>query len=138
MRALTVRFENGALDLPSLGLGLDLPRGRGRAERVFISHAHTDHLGAHREVILTAPTARFMQARLGGERRQHVLALGVPAEFDGPDTAYRVSLHPAGHILGSAMALVEAGSESLRTRAISSCAQARLPNLASHIAPTSW
>jgi len=113
MRLLTVRYEEGGLRLPRLGLGLDLPRRRAGAERVFISHAHTDHLGAHGEVILTAPTARFMQARLGGQRRQHVLAFGVPAQFDGPDSAYRVTLHPAGHILGSAMALVEAGGESL-------------------------
>lgn len=113
MRLLTVRYEGGGLRLPSLGLGLDLPRRHSGTQRVFISHAHTDHLGAHGEVILTAPTARFMQARLGGRRRQHVLAFGVPGEFDGPETPYRVTLLPAGHILGSAMALVEAGGESL-------------------------
>jgi Cft2 family RNA processing exonuclease len=80
---------------------------------VVVSHAHADHTAPHREVILSAPTARFLQARLGGGRLEHVLAFGETREFDGPEGTFRLRLLPAGHVLGSALTWVEAGGESL-------------------------
>ncbi len=83
------------------------------AERVFVSHAHSDHTARHRDVILTAATARLMQARLGGERLEHTPAFGETREFSGGERPFRLTLLPAGHILGSAMAFIEADGESL-------------------------
>lgn len=111
--ALELRFEHGGLHLPRLGLWLDPRRPVPGPERVGVSHAHADHTAPHREVILTAPTARFLRARLGGDRVEHVLAFGETREFDGPEGAFRLRLLPAGHVLGSALTWVEAGGESL-------------------------
>ncbi len=107
------RYEEGGVHLPELGLWLDAPQARPGPERVFVSHAHADHTARHQEVILTKPTARLMQARLGGERIEHVLPFGQTAEFGGGSTPFKLTLLPAGHVFGSAMALVEAGGESL-------------------------
>ncbi len=82
-------------------------------EKVFISHAHSDHIAAHGEVILSAPTARLMQARIPGVRHEHVMQFGEMRQFEGPHGSYQLTLVPAGHIFGSAMALVQADNSSL-------------------------
>jgi DNA ligase-1 len=82
-------------------------------ERVFVSHAHSDHVADHSEVILSAPTAKLMQERVSGERREHVLGFGERRFFEGSGIGYNLTLLPAGHIFGSAMALVEAKEQSL-------------------------
>src|SRR6185369_15062669 len=74
---------------------------------------HSDHTAEHREVILSEPTARLMQARLPGERREHVLRFGERRSFGTGRCEFHLTLLPAGHIFGSAMALVEHGNESL-------------------------
>ncbi len=113
MSALTLQFHRGGVFLPRLGLWLDAHTRQTGAEKVFVSHAHSDHLGAHREVILSAATARLMQARQRGRRVENILAFGEPRAFDGGDVPFQITLLPAGHILGSAMAFIEAGGESL-------------------------
>ena len=99
--------------MPKLGLWLDPHDPQLGPEKVFVSHAHSDHLGAHREVILSAPTARLMQARVAGERIENVLPFGEPHCFNGGQVPYQLTLLPAGHIFGSAMSLIEAEGESL-------------------------
>lgn len=113
MSSLAFRYDRGGIHLPQLDLWLDPRHRRKGTERVFVSHAHSDHIGRHREVILTAPTARLMTARLGGQREAHVLPFGVPAAFESHGRRWQITLLPAGHILGSAMALIEADGESL-------------------------
>ena len=113
MPALDFRFHRGGLHFPELGLWLDPHERQTGSERVFVSHAHSDHTAAHREVILSEPTARLMQSRLGGKRIEHLLTYGAPHRFDGAITPYDLTLLPAGHIFGSAMALVEAEGSSL-------------------------
>ena len=113
MAALEIEFVDGGVRLPRLGLWLDPHRAQRGPWRVLVSHAHSDHIAAHREVILTDATARLMRARIGGQRAEHLLSLGEPREFAGPEGSFRVTLLPAGHILGSAMALIEADNESL-------------------------
>ncbi len=113
MSALTIEFSHGGLRLPRPGLWLDPHRAQRGPERVFVSHAHADHTAPHREVILTEATARLMRARIGGRRTEHILTFGEPREFAGPEGAFRLTLLPAGHILGSAMILLEADGESL-------------------------
>jgi Cft2 family RNA processing exonuclease len=109
---MTMHYLAGGVWLPRLGLWLD-PHAAQREGRVFVSHAHSDHTAAHREVVVSETTARLMQARLGGERTQHVLPLGQPRMFGTGQGRYRLTLLPAGHISGSTMAFVQAGGQSL-------------------------
>ncbi len=91
-----------------MGLWLDAHRSVTGAERVVVSHAHSDHTGAHREVILTEATARLMRSRMGrGRQVEHHLSFGERRGFAWAGRDCFVTLLPAGHILGSAMALVE-------------------------------
>ena len=92
--------------MPDLGLWLDA-RER-QTGLVFVSHAHSDHIAAHREVILTEPTARFLRARVGRVEREQVMAFHERRRMDGGGEPWWLTLLPAGHILGSAMALIEA------------------------------
>jgi Cft2 family RNA processing exonuclease len=113
MSSLAFRYEHGGIFLPQLDLWLDPHQRQPGPERVFVSHAHSDHIGRHREVILTAPTARLLAARLGKRRVANVLPFGVPTAFETRGCRWQITLLPAGHILGSAMALIETGGESL-------------------------
>lgn len=74
------------------------------AKHIVVSHAHADHLPRDRfmTVYATPPTARLMQAR-GFKGEVRPLAFGEPLELD----TCRITLYPAGHILGSAMVGVE-------------------------------
>ena len=110
---IQVRFEGGCLHLPELGLWLDAHGRKSGPERVFVSHAHADHMGAHREVLLTPPTAELMHHRLKGRREERLLEFGVPADFTHDHRGFRVTLWPAGHILGSAMIHLETAGSSL-------------------------
>jgi DNA ligase 1 len=91
---MKVTFERGIL-LPELNLWLDPQDERDTA---FVSHAHSDHIGNHREVILSKTTAKLMAARLPGRRVEHALPFHSLVDFRGAS----VTLLPAGHIFGSA------------------------------------
>jgi len=72
-------------------------------DRAVITHAHADHARRGHQHYLAATDARHvLQARLG-EIRLQTLAYGEPLVVNG----VRVSLHPAGHVLGSAQVRVE-------------------------------
>jgi DNA ligase-1 len=96
--AWEVKFDRGVW-LPQIGWWLD---ARFPAERSFVSHAHFDHLALHREILCSEGTARLMRARLPADRIEHALPFGQ-TEALAPDCA--VTLHPAGHIFGSAQSL---------------------------------
>lgn len=108
-----IEFRAGGLHIPELGLWLDPHEPQSGDEKVFVSHAHSDHIAAHREVILSAPTAKLMQARVPGERNEHILNFREAREFQREGKDFRITLFPAGHIFGSAMASIEAGGETL-------------------------
>lgn len=73
-----------------------------RQELCCVSHAHADHARPHQLTYATPATAALMQARLGRLRIESA-PFGHPIEID----QYRISFHPAGHILGSAQILAE-------------------------------
>ncbi len=108
-----MEFRAGSVHLPELGLWLDAHEPQTGPERVFVSHAHSDHIAAHREVILSAPTAKLMQARMAGTRCEHVLNFGESRRFEHEGTDCQMTLLPAGHIFGSAMSLIEAEGQTL-------------------------
>ena len=68
---IKVTFERGIF-LPELDLWLDPQDERDTA---FVSHAHSDHIGNHREVILSEITAKLMATRLPGQRLEHLTPL---------------------------------------------------------------
>jgi len=111
--ALTIEFHQGGVYLPQLRLWLDPQEPQPGPERVFISHAHSDHIGEHREVILSAPTARFMQTRLKRAPIEHVLPFGERKDFEANSLPFHCTLLPAGHIFGSAMLFIEVESTCL-------------------------
>jgi Cft2 family RNA processing exonuclease len=99
--AWEINFKHG-IHLPQIGWSLDATR---RAERSFVSHAHSDHMARHAEVLCTRATARLMRARLPSKQRtEHILPFGHPEQLTADCT---VTLHPAGHIYGSAQILLE-------------------------------
>ena len=111
MSLLTLEYHQGGVHLPQLDLWLDPQRAK--PGRVFVSHAHSDHIAPHRSVILTEPTAWLMRHRLGGQRTERILRFGEAHKAGTADAPFKLTLLPAGHILGSAMAFIEAGGESL-------------------------
>ncbi len=71
--------------------------------RAVITHAHADHARAgHGAYLATAVGAGVLRARLGAISLQG-LAYGEAVHLGG----VRVSLHPAGHVLGSAQVRLE-------------------------------
>ncbi|HZZ19035.1 MAG TPA: ATP-dependent DNA ligase, partial [Opitutaceae bacterium] len=94
-----VHFDRG-LWLPQLGWHLDASYP---TDRSFVSHAHFDHISAHREILCSDGTAKLMRSRLPGMRTEHVLPFGHEEALTGDCS---VTLFPAGHIFGSAQALL--------------------------------
>jgi putative mRNA 3-end processing factor len=78
-------------------------------ERALMTHGHSDHARAgHGAVLATAETLDLMALRYGPNfaRATQAIRYGEPLTLDG----VTVSFHPAGHVLGSAQILIEAGS----------------------------
>lgn len=102
---IEVRYERGVY-LPKENIWLDPSVAKPFA---FVSHAHSDHIAAHDEIIVSERTARLLQARLPGERNEHVIPFGQRTTIRGLE----VTLVPAGHIFGSAQFFLETGQGSL-------------------------
>ena len=100
--AWDVTYRKG-LHLPQIGWWLD---AQARCERAFVSHAHSDHVARHKEILCTPATARFLHARIPGRRTMTELRFGRPHALEFGVTA---TLYPAGHILGSSQILLESG-----------------------------
>ncbi|MGZ3306287.1 MAG: ligase-associated DNA damage response exonuclease, partial [Asticcacaulis sp.] len=78
----------------------------------IITHGHADHARAgHGHVYATPETLAIMRARYGDAHAlaEHPIAYGETFRIDG----VTASLHPAGHILGSAQARLEYHGSSI-------------------------
>ena len=102
---LEVRYDHGVY-LPAHDLWLDPWEPKRFA---FVSHAHSDHIAPHKEMILSEQTARLMQARMPGTRIEHVLPFGESRRVRDVD----LMLLPAGHIFGSAQLFLTQKNETL-------------------------
>ena len=73
-------------------------------DRAIITHAHADHArwGSRRYLTAAAGT-RVLRVRMGPSADIAGLEYGEPLDLDG----VRLSLHPAGHILGSSQVRLE-------------------------------
>jgi putative mRNA 3-end processing factor len=94
--------------LPDAGVALDAAGKVG--DYVFISHAHADHVPRERNITVgcSAATAALMRVR-GFTGKANVLDFLQPLDLP----RCRVTLYPAGHILGSAMIYVETDEGTL-------------------------
>src|SRR5690606_16014855 len=78
----------------------------GRADRAVVTHGHGDHARpGHGAVLATPETLAIMEARYGDDagRSRQALRDGESATIGGVD----VRFVPAGHVLGSAQAVLE-------------------------------
>ena len=79
------------------------------APLAVITHAHGDHLRAGSERYFVSRAGETLaRRRLPPEARITALDYGEPVNFGG----VQVSLHPAGHVLGSAQVRIEHGGET--------------------------
>jgi putative mRNA 3-end processing factor len=105
---------NGSTLLQSTEAGLYCPAGDFHVDpwlpvpRAVITHAHADHLrwGCGHYLVAAAGLA-LARARLEPEASVHAVPYGEPLRLGG----VQVSLHPAGHVLGSAQVRLERGGE---------------------------
>ena len=95
---LEITFDRGVY-LPEADLWLDSLR---KQDRGIISHAHSDHTARHHRPVLTENTHRLLSDYLK-KSSPTILGYGEPLETD----KYTLTLHPAGHCLGSAQVLVQ-------------------------------
>ena len=96
---MEITFASG-IYLPEIDFWLDPTRARSRA---FVSHAHSDHVGKHDEFIVTPGTAALLDHRYRPRGRMVEQHFGETRDFG----EFSLTLYPAGHVLGSAQALVE-------------------------------
>ncbi len=77
-------------------------------QRAILTHAHADHARAGSAAYWSAQSGMaILRKRLGGEAPLHGVPYGRTLRFGNT----RVSLHPAGHILGSSQVRVERDGE---------------------------
>lgn len=96
---MEIVFQSG-IYLPEIDFWLDPTRPQARA---FVSHAHSDHVGKHDEYIVTPGTAALLAHRYRPRGRLVEQHFGEPRDLGG----FSLTLYPAGHVLGSAQALIE-------------------------------
>jgi Cft2 family RNA processing exonuclease len=97
-------YDRG-LKLTRADLAVDFRR---RQPRAFVSHAHIDHMARH-ELALCTPATGALYCHRFGPRPTRELPYDQPFDWGG----LRLSTHPAGHCLGSAMLLADDGEQSL-------------------------
>lgn len=109
IKELLVANGTNSLILAGINLGLD---SRESLDISFISHAHADHLGSHKRIIVSKPTQAFYEIRMKSAKAEPmVLDYYQIINFNN----HRLSIFPAGHILGSAQIVIEGESTIVYT-----------------------
>lgn len=94
-------FTPRGIHYPIADVYIDPWRG---VDRAIITHAHSDHArGGSKNYLATPITKALMHARIGADLNIKAIGYGEPITMNG----VRFSLHPAGHIPGSAQIRVE-------------------------------
>jgi putative mRNA 3-end processing factor len=95
--------------------------------RAVITHGHADHARAgHGAVLATPETLAIMAARYGERFCTTRQLLSYATSLRTGDVA--ITLHPAGHVLGSAQVLIEGRSEKAQGRIVVSGDYKRQPD----------
>ena len=104
---MPLNFDPKSLYFPDLEIWLDPHRPRPFA---FVSHGHADHFARHQRVLCSPGTGHILVKRYG-VKASTIEALDWGEERIIND--HRITLHPAGHITGSAMIRIEGPDQSL-------------------------
>lgn len=96
---MEVTFQSG-IYLPEIDFWMDPTRAKRRA---FVSHAHGDHVGKHDQFIVSPGTAALLDHRYRPRGQMIEQHFGERRDFG----EFALTLYPAGHVLGSAQALIE-------------------------------
>ena len=96
-----LEYRAAGLYVPKADLYIDPRR---YVSRAIITHAHSDHFGRGAKQYLTSTDSEtIMRYRVGSEINIQTLAYSDPITVNG----VKISLHPAGHIPGSAQVRLE-------------------------------
>jgi Cft2 family RNA processing exonuclease len=98
-------IKDKSLFIPSINLYIDSLK---KKEFGFISHAHRDHIARHNQVICSENTAEFIKLRLANPD-----CLILPYSRAMKINRVKVTLLPAGHILGSSQLYIQTDSGSI-------------------------
>lgn len=79
-----------------------------KSKLAIVSHAHSDHLKAHEEIVATAPTVE-----LAGLHYKRFAAQVVDYHESFELGPARIELAPAGHMLGSAQVIMDINGERI-------------------------
>jgi len=103
---MRIRFASHGIELEKGLLWLDATKPKPVA---VVTHAHGDHMAKHERILCTPETGALMRRRLGTDSEFLELPYGKTTRVGDLE----ISLHSAGHILGSAMVLVRGPGRSL-------------------------
>ncbi len=104
---MPLNFDPKSLHFPDLGLRLDPHRPSPFA---FVSHGHADHFARHQKILCSKNTGHILRKRYG-IKASAIETLDWAEEKVIND--HLITLHPAGHITGSAMIRIEHQGHSL-------------------------
>lgn len=103
---MKLRFEGNGVEVSDGLLWIDAPRPK---KLSVVTHAHGDHVARHETTLCTPATAALVRRRKGGATTYLERNYGEQTVVGD----LTVTLLPAGHILGSALAYVEGPEGSL-------------------------
>lgn len=110
---LQIEARSGGVHIPQLSLWLDPKLKAPEIDIVFVSHAHSDHIARHKRFVATTATALLLKSRLRSKFTADQLELFRPRTYISTSATFQITLLPAGHVLGSAMALIHTDKERL-------------------------
>ncbi len=100
MNHIKIQEHKGGIYLPEADLWLDPHHA---VERAVVTHAHADHVAPHALVLASVETCHLLATRYRHNSTRQAVPWNTPVPVvDG----FTISLHPAGHVLGSAMVKV--------------------------------
>ena len=96
---------NGGIEIEGVDFPLDSTR---KQDFAFVSHAHADHVAAHRKILATPETVLLFRKRF---RRvmSHAVPLGQRTKVNNID----VELFSSGHILGAAQIMIHRNGKKI-------------------------
>jgi len=105
MSSPLLQFTSSGIFCPDAGVYIDPWKP---VDRAIITHAHSDHARpGNRNYLAHKDSESILRLRLGEDISLQTVAYHEPIDING----IRFSLHPAGHIVGSAQVRVERSGE---------------------------